>query len=622
MMTCTGYAQTDARTRVLDTKPGLEKKITLTLRAASLREVLAKVEAETGVRLRPDREIAEDKCTVWVKDKPARDVLKAVAKCFNLGWAEAEIGSLRYLNLYMDREYQKSMNQKMYEDYTTIVGQFDQEMKVMADAINSKTEIRPDPASMAALTSDQRDRMYLRYRFSTSPQYGSMVIQYLHLSEIQKKDLFAGKDVTVPKDAICKEARDLYPEATNYTFWVVRSLSGYLLQGTVQPAQSAQDWLLITTALFDDTRYDKTIDTANAALLKEADLTKEPQSDKPVVTPSAPAPPKADVTPPWMQAPISLPVPKPGEGSGATPTTMSDGLLPLAEAAGIPLVAQYLSEYTPDNTPAVKPGKIAEQIGALSKVHKFAVEKNGDFLYARALLWHRLRDREVTETTISRWQKAITGLPMPTFEVAIEMGNMSWGQVRGIIANGARWFGTSDLSVIARTEYALKLYASLTSSQQRALGAGQPVPIAGMRPDQQQMFMQAFEFKARPSYAKAKDPSWPQVASVSMDQPRCANAVIHAISNMRSLGTEDLDKYFPADAATSNEDETTVAARVAHFQTALPQAAKVLMDRVLKEHPDIARKSIGTYGLFHLTFSFNIGDDQNSSGLLYCAPVQ
>lgn len=149
-------------------------------------------------------------------------------------------------------------------------------------------------------------------------------------------------------------------------------------------------------------------------------------------------------------------VPRPGEGSGATPTTMSDGLLELAEATGIPVVAQYLSEYTPNGVPASQAGRIVDRLGALSKTHRFTVEKDGGFLLAHSLLWHRLRDREVPEAAIRRWQKAITGLPLPIFDVSVEMANTSWAQVRGIIANRARWFGMGDLSMMASSKNASK----------------------------------------------------------------------------------------------------------------------------------------------------------------------
>lgn len=116
----TAYAQSDLRTMALKTKPGLEKTITLSMRAASLREVLDKVEAQTGVKLRPERDIAEDKATICVKDKPARDVLRAIAKCFNLGWAETEVGGAMCLTLYMDKESRKAMDQRMNDDYAAI----------------------------------------------------------------------------------------------------------------------------------------------------------------------------------------------------------------------------------------------------------------------------------------------------------------------------------------------------------------------------------------------------------------------------------------------------------------------------------------------------------------------
>ena len=55
----------DERTAVLDDEKRLDKPITLALRAASLKEVLASVERETGVHLLVQRDIAEDKVTIY-----------------------------------------------------------------------------------------------------------------------------------------------------------------------------------------------------------------------------------------------------------------------------------------------------------------------------------------------------------------------------------------------------------------------------------------------------------------------------------------------------------------------------------------------------------------------------
>ncbi len=609
-LTCQGYAQSDLRTKALDNKPGLDKPLTLTLRAVSLHDLLDKVETETKVRMRPDREITEDKVTIRVKEMPARDLLRAVAKCCNLGWVDAEIGDLQFLNLYMDRESQAAMNKKLYDDYAIMLGQFDKEMKATADAVRSKAEIVIPPAG--SIPNDELYRLQYRSMYASDPQLGSMAVQYLSLTETQKKTLFDGKEVHVSADLICKEALDLYPEATGYTYWVERSLAGYLLQGSVQPVLPENEWHLIAIALFDDARYDKLIATECDALGKDEKLTKQITLPKvePTPTPAPPTPPVDATGVPQVVMPVIPPLPKPYEGSGATPRTMSDALLTIAEAADMPLVAQYLSEYSPPNTPAPVSGKLSNLLAAQCKLHKFTVVRDGDVLQARAALWHRLHDREVPENTIKRWQVAINGLPLPTFETYVEMASSTWGQIRGIIGNYAYWFGASEPPGLAMAEYACKLYSSLTPTQQRNLWNGQNLPVSAFRADQQNTFVQAFEHKARPSYVKAKDRAWQATSFFKLR--RASTGELFAFANGQILGTESIPPTMIPEDGNNNES-------FARIQSPSPEdiakTIATLLDNVYQAHPETPRKSIAVYQAGQIYFDTYIGEDNNTTAV-------
>ena len=635
-LSCSAFAGEDPRTAALDGVPGLDKPITLSLRAASIREVLDKVEAETGARLRPEREIAEDKASIWVKDRPARDVLRALAHCFNLCWTESEVGSSRFLRLYMDRKTQAELRQRHYDDYLAVLDQFDKQLQVTADMVRSGQTYEA-PRSAVNIPRDELDRLWLRERVTRSNYLGAMVLQYLKLSELQQKDLFEGKVVTVSGGAIAEEAKDKYPEATSFSFWIERSLAGYLLQGSVQPVLQPWDWTLITTALFDDARYDKVIQSANEALAKDPALGKElPATKTDEKAPAAPTPesaPKAtEIVSHLMYMPMSVTsaVPRPGEGSGATPATMSDGLLPIAEAAGIPVVAQYLSEYAGADAPkSPSTGvKAAQRLAELSQLHKFAVERDGDFLLAKSLLWHRLSDREVPEETIKRWQKTITGLRFPTFDVGVEMGSMSWGQVRGIINNSRYWFGASNLAMLAQCEYALKLYATLTPAQRQALSRGGEIPASTLKPEQQRIFIQAFEVWARPSYAKAQDPGWPRTAALSLTDSGWSGGMLLAVSGMRNVGLANLsfgqtEQYaVPPETPLTPEQRQELRERLQRqAEQEIPGLVRTFAEQVAKDHPEISQKSIEIYAERTVEFRLRLGEDDHTSPLAYASNV-
>jgi len=615
-------AEVDQRTMLLDTTPGLNKQITLNLRAASLREVLDKIQAATGVKLRPDRDIAEDKVTIWVKEKPAKDVLRAIAHCFNLCWAEAEVGSFTYLNLYMDRESSAASRKRNYDDYTSILGQFDTELKPIAGTIRAgvREELpRFDPAAYPNV--DVYNRLMVPRIMSRQSAFAAAILQFLKLSDIQRKSLFEGQVVSVSGDPIDNEAKEKYADVKRIAFTIDPSLGGYLLKCSVQPFMTETTWQLVAMVIWDDSRYDKEIQAANDVLAEDSALDKDLPTAKTETKPSS----SASVLPPQgvVSAQMGL-LARPGEGSAATATTMSDALLPIAEAAQLPIVAQYISEYP--NAPSPAPSaKISTRLGDLSKLHKFTVERDGDFLLAKAVLWHRFRDREVPEEKLKRWQRAFTGLPMPTFDALVEMGASSWGQIRGIIANGQFWFGAQDLTILASSEFALKLYASLSPNQQKALWQGVQIPATDLKPDTRLVFTQALENKVRPTYKDAQDPSWPRRAAIAVGEQDAATDELFAATDMRSLDTWTIPT--PEMPSLSTDVPEEEAARYYNEQrerlrAQMPDFAKQAAAEIASKHPEVSPKKIGIYAIYRAVVTVTLtGGSSNSYALIYCAKL-
>jgi hypothetical protein len=87
--------QYEQEAKVVDAR--LFQKVTLQLKGASVEELCRELERQTRVRLRPSRGVRDEKATVLVKDLPARDVMRAVARLFGFLWARTgEEGSYRY----------------------------------------------------------------------------------------------------------------------------------------------------------------------------------------------------------------------------------------------------------------------------------------------------------------------------------------------------------------------------------------------------------------------------------------------------------------------------------------------------------------------------------------------
>jgi hypothetical protein len=77
--------------------PRLFRKITLRLKGVSLAAFCAELQTQTGVELRASQGVADEKVTILVREQPARDLMRAVARLFGYFWARSgEPGEYRY----------------------------------------------------------------------------------------------------------------------------------------------------------------------------------------------------------------------------------------------------------------------------------------------------------------------------------------------------------------------------------------------------------------------------------------------------------------------------------------------------------------------------------------------
>lgn len=601
----------DERTTALDTEAKLNKNLTLSLRAASLKEVLAKVEQATGVHLLVQREIAEDKATVWVKDQPAREILRALAHCFNLCWSPSPTTDKHYLRLWMDRKYLASMYHRDYQDYLAIVDQYDKEMQITAKTVRSGENYEVPAELMRKLSKEdvpEYHRQDRRGMASRNPNIGAMVLQFLALTEKQREQLQAGNHVTVTGAEISPEALKKWPDAQSFDYSTDRSASGYMLRCGARPGKVGGTYL-ISSAYFDDSPYEQEAELVAKGLLADPELAKDLPRD------------------PKLATDIAI---HPGEGSDTVPGTMSDGLLELAQAANIPIVAQFVSRYegaNPDwatekvQLPTSSAKKTGERLAELVKQHTFTVFRDGEFLLGRSLLWHRLRLREVPETKIRMWQKECCGLSSPTFNGYVDMASMRWEQIRGTIDNTRYWFGGQWLIYLARCEYPLKVYGSLTSDQKRWLASGSELPVSALTPDQQVYFMAGFEMREKPTFENVTDQNWPETASFSMQDAGYENASLVAVAGMRTLGEVEPDPgalQIPKD--TPKEDMEKVYFR--QIDELRPSLEKKLLGQVAKDHPAVPAKDIGVYCLRDYVFTLKLGEHSRKCVLVCSVKVK
>lgn len=610
-MVLSSVAFADDRTVALEYERKLDKHVTLNLRAATLKEVLAEVEKATGMHLLVQREIAEDKATVFVKDQPAQDVLRALAHCFNLGWsASPSTAAKPYLKLWMDRDYLALMQKREYQDYLSITDQFDKELNDTAKFIRAGTQFTASRAEIDKLSGSDKAlwvRLYKRMEITANTSRGAMVLQFLALSKKQKEGLYAGNHVTVSGAEICADALNRWSDAKSFDYAIDRIGSGCLLRCAGRPGKGTYS---ISTAYFDNSAYAKEAELGAKQILADPALDK----DLPAADPNA-------------SAANSI---HPGEGSAAVLATMSDGLLDMARRTDIPIVAQYVSEYSGASTdwdkgavsyPASTAKKIGGRFAELGKQHTFVVVRSGKSLLGKSLLWHRQRTREVPEAKIREWQKEFGGLMFPTFDGCVSIAAQPWGQVRGFIDNCGFWVGRQWSVPLARCSYALKLFGTLTADQKQWVSSGHELPGTALTPDQQAIWMSAFEVRESPTYESATDRQWPSKAAFSLGDDGFDDTMLFAVAKMLPV-----DKVSAEEGAVKVPEGTPQGdiRKIVEKQIGdlVPSLKAKLLATVAKDHPEIAAKDVSVYSLRHCTFYLKLGDETRQCVLIYAAKVK
>ena len=66
--------------------PRLQKRVTLAKKAVSFGDLLEAIAKETGINISATRSVADDKLTVFCKDKPLRDLMRLVTQHFGFTW--------------------------------------------------------------------------------------------------------------------------------------------------------------------------------------------------------------------------------------------------------------------------------------------------------------------------------------------------------------------------------------------------------------------------------------------------------------------------------------------------------------------------------------------------------
>jgi outer membrane lipoprotein-sorting protein len=193
-------------------------------------------------------------------------------------------------------------------------------------------------------------------------------------------------------------------------------------------------------------------------------------------------------------------------GPGTLPLRFRDLLPDLARAYDVQIISDAYGMSSPrveEPLPAGKTGALYTFLDRLAgSSHRW--ERDGRLIRLRSRTWFFDRPREVPLRMVRHWKGiAVTQGPLPLDEYAamataltdaqldsldqvVDQADLPFGAVNGIAANFAR--------------HALRLYASLSPGQRRALLSGRVIPVGEMTPAQRALFLTGLREQVRRWY--------------------------------------------------------------------------------------------------------------------------
>lgn len=96
----------------------LDKPVTLAIKGEALCDIMPILERQTGVRLRVGKEIADQKATIFVDDKPLRQVMEGLSTLFGYHWTKKTFSTGDIYELWQDEKSRQRLadrNAKAWE---------------------------------------------------------------------------------------------------------------------------------------------------------------------------------------------------------------------------------------------------------------------------------------------------------------------------------------------------------------------------------------------------------------------------------------------------------------------------------------------------------------------------
>ena len=177
----------EGEAKIIDAR--LFRKVTIQLKASSLAELCGELSRQTSVHLSAARGVAEENVTALLEERPAREVMRGVARLFGYKWSRSgEEGKYRY-ELQQDLRSQLAEEEMRNRDLHEALIALDEQMGKYQPYLG----ITPEEAATRAETANPNEKPLLQAL--TGKGWGAAQL-YFRLSPAQRLALASGQTLT------------------------------------------------------------------------------------------------------------------------------------------------------------------------------------------------------------------------------------------------------------------------------------------------------------------------------------------------------------------------------------------------------------------------------------------
>ena len=437
----------------------LFQKVKLQLKGVSLTDFCVELGKQAGVTLRTSRGVQDEKVTVFVKETPARDVMREVARLFGYHWARSgEEGAYKY-DLLQDLRSQLAEQEMRNRDHNAALLALDDAMGVYRPYLGKtvgqlksqlETAKGPEqerlsmlvaqggwgamqlfqnlsPADVAAL----REGKDLKYGYSQwhrnrLPEEWKLPLLQANRMRVGK---IGGEEIFGAADGVPVSE---YPGASpSLGLKIDRSELGQLvLQAEIGVSNAAGGGVGHRLTLASG-RSPSTAKAENAEANKQ--LRTLPELQRKVSLGPKPSCPRL----------AAAPEREPGEEGLEDPVTSrphvtsADVWEEVHRATGLPIVADYYTHLHPVTSVTVEKAVLYDALCKVSDEMGLRWKKDGNFLLARSTsyFWDKLK--EVPNRTLNRWQEVRGANGALSLDQALEIVALSDQQLDSEIVGKA-----------------------------------------------------------------------------------------------------------------------------------------------------------------------------------------